>query len=101
MDSLENLTHEKLRNRFRSQFDLVNYAIKLVENMIHTGRGPRVKTDLQNRALQIIAELEGNKDKLDDIIPLEQAGPNAEREVNNVPFASKEGDRKKKAREVL
>ena len=29
-----NLTNEKMKSKFKSSFDLVNYAIKLAENMI-------------------------------------------------------------------
>lgn len=63
----ESLTNEKIRAKFSSQFELVGYAIKLAENMIKTGRGSRVKTDSQNRAFQILAEIASNKDVLDDI----------------------------------
>jgi DNA-directed RNA polymerase subunit omega len=63
----ESLTNEKIRTKFTSQFELVSYAIKLAENMIKTGRGSRVKTDSQNRALQILAEIASGKDVFDDI----------------------------------
>lgn len=65
--SKESLTNEKLGKRFKNQFDLVNYAIKLAENMIKTGRETRFKTDVQNRALQIIGEISTNKDQFDEI----------------------------------
>jgi DNA-directed RNA polymerase subunit omega len=32
----ENLTNEKLRNKFANQFELVSYAIRLADNMIKT-----------------------------------------------------------------
>ena len=43
------LTNEKIIQKFESQFDLVNYAIRLAENMIHSGRDARVKLDCENR----------------------------------------------------
>lgn len=61
------LTNEKVRKKFKSQFDLVNYAIKLAENMIRTGRDCRVKIDSQNRALQILSEIIQDKDQFDEI----------------------------------
>ena len=68
MDLKECLTNEKIRKKFNSQFELVNYAIRLAENMIKSGREPRVKTDSKNRALQILSEILNNKDRFDDII---------------------------------
>lgn len=67
MESKESLTNEKLRKKFKSQFELVNYAIKLAENMIKTGREPRVEIEGQNRALQIITEIQDGKDQFDEI----------------------------------
>jgi DNA-directed RNA polymerase subunit omega len=68
MDSKKhNFTNEKISKKFVSQFDLVNYAIRLAENMIRTGREPRVETEFQNRAIQILAEIYHDKDKFDEI----------------------------------
>jgi hypothetical protein len=66
IDQKDMLTNEKLKKRFPSQFDLVNYAIKLAAQMIQTGRGPRVKTDVQNVALLIMMELTAGRDQFDD-----------------------------------
>jgi DNA-directed RNA polymerase subunit omega len=62
----EELTNEKLKKRFTSQFDLVNYAIKLAAEMIRSGRAPRVHSDVQNVALLIMQELKAGKDQFDD-----------------------------------
>jgi DNA-directed RNA polymerase omega subunit len=59
------LTNEALAKKFKSNFDLVNYAIKVAENMIHTGREPRVKSDTQNRTLWVLEEI--NQDKVEEI----------------------------------
>lgn len=61
-------TNEALRKKFKNQFELVSYAISLAENMISTGREPRVKTDIQNRALQVLAEISAGKDLFEPII---------------------------------
>src|SRR5215216_2982107 len=61
------LTNESMTNKFKSNFDLVNYAIKLAENMIRTGRDTRVKSEVQNRAMLILEEIHEGKDQLDDI----------------------------------
>lgn len=70
MESKEKqITNEAIRKKFISQFELVNYAIQLAENMIRTGREPRMKIDTQNRAMQILAEIACGKDRFDELIP--------------------------------
>lgn len=61
------LTNEKIIKKFVSQFDLVNYAIRLAENMIYSGRDSRVRIDCQNRAMQILGEIALGKDVFDEI----------------------------------
>src|SRR5271156_4038182 len=77
------LTNEKISKKFTSQFELVNYAIRLAENMILSGRDARVKTDSQNHALQVIAEINCNKDQF-EVLPIDEA----ESEDKNVAFGS-------------
>lgn len=67
MDHKEHLTNEKLGGKFTNQFDLVNYAIKLAENMVKSGRAPRVKCDIQNPAVIILEEITVGKDHFDEI----------------------------------
>lgn len=59
MEKKELLTTEPISKRFRSQFDLVNYAIQLAENVILTGRS---NPDLQNLSQQILLDILNNKD---------------------------------------
>lgn len=61
------LTNEGVTGKFKSSFDLVNYAIRLAENMIKTGRDARVKSEIQNRALLILEEIHEGKDQFDEI----------------------------------
>lgn len=61
------LTSEELKSKFKNNFDLVNYAIKLAENMIQSGRETRVKSDMQNKAMLILAEIEQGKDIFDQL----------------------------------
>lgn len=82
MDIRESLTTEEIKKKFKSQFDLVTYAISLAENMIKTGREPRVKVDCQNRAMQILEEIVEGKDKLDDL-PVELEGAQERVETEN------------------
>lgn len=63
----DSLTNEKITKKFENQFDLVNYAIRLAENMIYTGRDARVRVDCQNRAMQILGEIALGKDVFDEI----------------------------------
>lgn len=69
------LTNEKIVKKFESNFELVNYAIRLAENMIKTGRDARVKSDLQNRALLILDEIHEGKDHFDEIFADEDFAP--------------------------
>ena len=95
----ENLTNEKLIKKFKSQFELVSYAIRLAENMIKTGRDSRVKTDIQNRALQILAEIAENKDRFDDIPsekPQVAAEPKEYRDVSRKETSTRSAERKRK-----
>lgn len=62
------VTHEYLSKKFKNRFDLVNYAIRLAENMIKSGREPRVRADTQNRAMLILGEIHEGKDVFDEII---------------------------------
>lgn len=67
MESKETLTNDKLRGKFKSQFELVNYAIRLAENMIYTGRAPRIKTDSQNPTVQIVEEIIAGQDRFEEL----------------------------------
>lgn len=101
----DSLTNEKISKKFRNQFELVNYAIKLAENMIRTGRDPRIKTDTQNRAMQIITEIVTGKDAFDDI-PVEAPVDSnyEERRFNGKPLREEVADKpveKKKGRKIL
>lgn len=61
------ITNEEMNKKFKSSFELVNYAIKLAENMIKTGRDARVKSEVQNRAMLILEEIHEGKDHFDEI----------------------------------
>lgn len=66
MEKKELLTNESIRKKFKSQFELVNYAIKLSEQMIQSGRAPLTVTDSENTAVIIIEEINEGKDKFDE-----------------------------------
>lgn len=68
----DNLTNEKFSKKFINQFDLVNYAIRLADNMIKSGRGPRVKVEVDNPVVQILAEIDQGKDYLEEIVEIVQ-----------------------------
>jgi hypothetical protein len=102
MESRDVLTTEDLKKKFTSQFELVNYAIRLAENMIKTGRGPRIKMDNQNRSLQVLAEISCGKDQFDeivaDVIVEEPSLLAAAREVKAV--SDKKGEKKSERKSV-
>lgn len=68
------LTNEKIAGKFKSNFDLVNYAIELADNMIRTGRDARVKSEIQNRAMLILEEIHEGKDQFDEIKTTRSSG---------------------------
>ena len=58
----EFLTNEAITERFSSQFELVNYAIALVADIIQTGRDPRVRCDSENPVHHVLTEILNNKE---------------------------------------
>lgn len=104
MEFKEQLTNEKIRKKFASQFELVNYAIRLAENMILTGRDPRVKIDSQNRSLQVLTEIISDKDRFDEIIveEVQLSSQEAKRlEEAAHASASEKNPERKRSRKVL
>lgn len=104
MEKNEFLTNESIRKKFKSQFELVNYAIKLSEQMIHSGRAPMIDTESENTAVIIIEEINEGKDKFDEhifvskeIIVEPQSVKNG---VDVVPAPAKAAE-KKKTRRIL
>lgn len=89
MEHQEDLTNEQIKKKFKSQFELVGYAIKLAENMIHTGRGPRVKSDSQNVAIHILDEINAGLDKFEDIPKEVKADPSDA--INGRPYQRDSG----------
>lgn len=62
------LTNESLSGKFKSQFELVNYAIRLADNFIRSGRPLRVtRQDTQNPAALILEEITQGKDAFEEI----------------------------------
>lgn len=103
------LTNEKICKKFKSQFDLVNYAIKLAENMIRTGRESRVRLESQNRALQVLGEIISGKDyfyeiPVKEILEVEEvAAPPSYFEKNHAEkhSSSHKSSERKKNRKIL
>ena len=103
-DGKDLFTNEKLSKKFVSQFDLVNYAIRLAENMIRTGRDPRVKIESQNRSMQILAEIAQDKDLFDeipdDVLEYEESERRRIEERNN-SFSTNKSSEKKRTRKLF
>jgi DNA-directed RNA polymerase subunit omega len=99
----KNITNEALKKKFKNQFELVSYAIALAENMILTGREPRVKTTSQNRAVQVLEEIAMGKDQLDPIPEHKNSEnlQNAHIEEKPTGGTSKNSFEKKKTRKIL
>ena len=88
MELKDHLTNEEIRGKFNNQFDLVNYAIKLVADMIQTGRAPRTATHTENPALQVLEEIVTGQDKFEEL-PKEK-GKTEYHDVKEVKEAAKE-----------
>lgn len=59
----KDLTNERLKKSFVSQFDLVNYAIKLAEDVVTSGRPLQTRDGEQNNlALEILQEIAVEKE---------------------------------------
>lgn len=83
MEKKGQFTNESLARKFKSNFELVNYAIQLAENMIRSGRDARVKSDIQNRAMLVLQEINEGKDKFDEIIEARTSNRNQDGEHRN------------------
>lgn len=59
-------TNEDLSKKFKSNFELVTYAISLAKGMIESGRDSRVSAESQNYASLILEEIRTGKDHLDE-----------------------------------
>lgn len=80
------LTSEELSKKFINPFDLVNYAIRLADNMLKSGRPPRINVDTDNPAVQILEEIEAGKDKFEEIIaPQDEVSVETMTTVNTSP----------------
>jgi DNA-directed RNA polymerase subunit omega len=64
-DKYRSLTNEHFLKRFKSQFDIVNYAIKRAQDMVLSGREPMAASDTQNAAYQVLAEISLGRDSFD------------------------------------
>lgn len=73
-ESKDSVTSEALAKKFQSHFDLVNHAIKMAENMILTGREPRVRHEVigLNSASIVLEEIMQGKDYLEEILDDEE-----------------------------
>lgn len=111
---MEQITNEIINKKFKNQFDLVNYAIALAENMLKTGRDSRVKSSIQNRAMQIYEEILTGKDQFDELPIVEETySPvvaRIDREEKEFSFSDKrrnsskshfDSDKPKRGRKIL
>jgi len=64
MEKKTHLTNEFLAKKYKNNFDLVLHAIHMAEEMIKSGRGPRVKTTTENKAMIVLEEIAEGKDIL-------------------------------------
>ena len=62
------LTNEKKYKKFKSQFDLVNFAINLAESKIRSGKEAEDTLDGQNITLDILSEIDIQEDSMKEIL---------------------------------
>jgi hypothetical protein len=82
-DLKDNLTNENLGKKFKSQFDLVNYAIRIAENMVRSGRDLSSKTDVQNPAMQVLNVIVKEEDFIEDVLSKTSEGKDLE-DINDL-----------------
>lgn len=93
-------TNEKLSKRFKSNFELVNYAIHVAEDRIRAGRDSGNQQD--NLVGSIISDLGAGRDILQpiiiDVIGKEDGAEYSSKELNSkeepAPIEKKKGKRK-------
>ncbi|MDB6081355.1 MAG: hypothetical protein JWO53_627 [Chlamydiia bacterium] len=91
------LTNELLQKRFKSQFDLILYAIKIAENKIKSGNDNiYAEFDTENLATAILEEIANNKDQFDRIEVMGVLDDIEEEEILE-PVAKSKGKKKAKA----
>lgn len=90
------LTNELLQKRFKSQFDLVLYAIKIAESRIKSGHDdPYHNLDTENLATEILDEIADGRDVFENII--QSADDDEEEEEEEVqPVVKAKGKKKVK-----
>lgn len=98
MENKDHITNETLGDKFKSQFDLVNYAIRLADNFIKSGRPPRIiKLEVQNPAALILEEIRQGKDQFENILEEVKVSFYDER---NDPIETNHRSEKKKPRRL-
>lgn len=74
MKDLKNfLTNQPLKEKFNSQFDLVEHAIDLATHRIKAGRVPNPKSDVKNFAYQILQDVLNEGDNFVDADTVNEA----------------------------
>lgn len=105
----DQLTNEEISKKFKNQFDMVNFAIKMATQKIKSGRPSRVKSDVENQVYQILEEIAAGKELLEDVIEaIEEAPPVANNKMVEFSDANRKRhdsnrmkSKPKLAREVL
>jgi hypothetical protein len=62
MDYKDCLTNEQLLKRFKNQFELVRYAIKIAEHDIKSGKNAYALFDTDNVAFNVLSEIAAGQD---------------------------------------
>lgn len=94
----EPLTNEFIRDKFKNQFELVSYAIKLAEQKIRRG------SESENVAVDIIDDIIEGRDKFDEAIFVSKEVIKEPQDLKNgaeIPAATTKSADKKKARRIL
>lgn len=94
MEKKGSLTTESISSRFENRFDLVSYAIKVAENMVRTGRAPRVRVGTENVATQVLAEIKAGKEVFTSLEEVNSAEKEAPSTYSTARFESKKEEEK-------
>ncbi|MCB1136996.1 MAG: hypothetical protein KDK78_12070 [Chlamydiia bacterium] len=67
MELKDQLTNQEIKEKFKSDFELVNYAIRLAESLIKAGKEPDFGTDVRNYAYGILQMILDGRDEFIDL----------------------------------
>ena len=86
----DKLTCESLAKKFKSPFELANYAMKVARNMLETGRRSKINVGIDNPARMALEEIEA--DVVEFAVIEENGAADAVKEIKPINFEEDDDD---------